>query len=136
MTEKLQLTKTVFALDCESAQRLAEFYAALLGWTIMHPSPDVDGAEAEWVDVVPPNQADSAFKLACQTVQNYRAPQWRGSDVPAQAHLDFHVPALAEALPHALAVGATEAQVQPSENGSFRVLLDPAGHPFCLCEVP
>ena len=31
-----------------------------------------------------------------------------------------------------LAAGATAHEHQPSENGGFRVYLDPAGHPFCL----
>jgi hypothetical protein len=30
-----------------------------------------------------------------------------------------------------LALGATKAQHQPGT--TFRVFLDPAGHPFCLC---
>ncbi len=34
-------------------------------------------------------------------------------------------------LPTALALGATLADFQPRDN--VRVLLDPAGHPFCLC---
>jgi hypothetical protein len=32
-----------------------------------------------------------------------------------------------------LARGATKADVQPGT--TFRVFLDPAGHPFCLCKA-
>ena len=32
-----------------------------------------------------------------------------------------------------LALGAVKHEVQPGE--SFRVFLDPAGHPFCLCRT-
>jgi glyoxalase superfamily protein len=30
-----------------------------------------------------------------------------------------------------IALGATKAEYQPGT--TFRVMLDPAGHPFCLC---
>jgi hypothetical protein len=45
-------------------------------------------------------------------------------------HLDFEVDDLDEAVAHALAVGARLASYQPQE--LVRVMLDPAGHPFCL----
>jgi hypothetical protein len=45
-------------------------------------------------------------------------------------HLDFEVVDLAAAVAHALELGAEEAQFQPQD--TVRVLLDPAGHPFCL----
>jgi hypothetical protein len=45
-------------------------------------------------------------------------------------HLDFEVVDLAAAVAHARELGAEEATVQPQEN--VRVLLHPAGHPFCL----
>lgn len=45
-------------------------------------------------------------------------------------HLDFEVTDLAAATAHALELGAEQAEFQPQEN--VRVLLDPAGHPFCL----
>jgi hypothetical protein len=38
---------------------------------------------------------------------------------------------LDSAVSEAVALGATVATTQPQEN--VRVLLDPAGHPFCLC---
>ena len=46
-------------------------------------------------------------------------------------HLDFQVGDLESAQDEAVALGATVAAEQP--NASVRVLLDPAGHPFCLC---
>jgi hypothetical protein len=46
-------------------------------------------------------------------------------------HFDFQVGDLESAVADALALGATLAAEQPQEN--VRVLLDPAGHPFCLC---
>jgi hypothetical protein len=45
-------------------------------------------------------------------------------------HLDFEVSDLEAAAQHAVELGADEAPYQPQDN--VRVLLDPAGHPFCL----
>jgi hypothetical protein len=45
-------------------------------------------------------------------------------------HLDFEVVDLAAAVAHACELGAEVATFQPQDN--VRVLLDPAGHPFCL----
>ena len=46
-------------------------------------------------------------------------------------HLDFQVGDLDSAVEDAVALGATLATSQFREN--VRVLLDPVGHPFCLC---
>jgi hypothetical protein len=46
-------------------------------------------------------------------------------------HLDLVVADLDEGEAAVLARGATLAEVQPDT--TFRVFLDPAGHPFCLC---
>lgn len=46
-------------------------------------------------------------------------------------HLDIGVDDLAEAVAWAVEVGATLAEAQPQEH--VRVMLDPHGHPFCLC---
>ena len=49
-----------------------------------------------------------------------------------QLHLDIRVDDLAAATEHALATGARLADFQPQDD--VRVLLDPAGHPFCFFE--
>jgi hypothetical protein len=46
-------------------------------------------------------------------------------------HFDFQVGDLDDAAAEAVALGASVAKFQPQPN--VRVLLDPAGHPFCLC---
>ena len=46
-------------------------------------------------------------------------------------HLDIGVDDLDEAVAWAGEVGATPAEIQPQER--VRVMLDPHGHPFCLC---
>jgi hypothetical protein len=46
-------------------------------------------------------------------------------------HLDVVVDDLDAAEAEVIALGATKHEHQPGT--TFRVLLDPAGHPFCLC---
>jgi len=64
-------------------------------------------------------------------VQDYTPPRWPGQQVPQQIHLDVIVDELAAAEAAVLDLGATKPEHQPGT--SFRVFLDPAGHPFCLC---
>jgi hypothetical protein len=66
-------------------------------------------------------------------VADYRAPTWPSSDVPMQGHLDFFADDLekAEALLHQH--GATTPEDQPHRGEGLIVMLDPAGHPFCIC---
>ena len=63
-------------------------------------------------------------------VDGYQAPPW--PDAASHAHLDFAVTNdLDTAEARAIELGATKASTQPNPDG-WRVLLDPAGHPFCL----
>jgi predicted enzyme related to lactoylglutathione lyase len=111
-----------FVLDCDDPGRLAEFYGALLGW-----KPDVaDG----WADIR--NDAHDQC-ISFQQVDGYTPPQWPGQQVPQQLHIDVVVDDLDEAELAVLELGAVKAEHQPGT--SFRVFLDPAGHPFCLCEA-
>jgi catechol 2,3-dioxygenase-like lactoylglutathione lyase family enzyme len=111
-----------WVIDCPDTAALAAFYAQLLGW---ESKVDDDGGWASaWGD---------GGSLDFQRVDNFRAPQWPGQDVPQQTHLDVTVDDLDEAEAATLALGATKHEVQPGE--SFRVFLDPAGHPFCLCKA-
>ncbi|WP_434081552.1 VOC family protein [Sanguibacter sp. Z1732] len=62
----------------------------------------------------------------------HRPPVWParpGAQVATQ-HLDIWVQDLDAAVRWALRCGAVEAEVQPQPQVS--VLIDPAGHPFCL----
>jgi catechol 2,3-dioxygenase-like lactoylglutathione lyase family enzyme len=110
----------VLALDCPDHRGLAAFYSALTGLPVRTDDDD-DG----WIELV-----NDGPTLAFQRVDDYVAPSWPGSDRPQQAHVDVHVTDLDEADAAVLALGATKADYQPGT--TFRVFLDPAGHPFCL----
>jgi predicted enzyme related to lactoylglutathione lyase len=59
-------------------------------------------------------------------------PVWPAGpgDQQMMLHLDIEVDDLEAAVAHAVAAGAAVADFQPQQD--VRVLLDPAGHPFCL----
>jgi hypothetical protein len=58
-------------------------------------------------------------------------PTWPADDIPKQIHLDLAVTDLQAAVAEAERLGARIAPVQPAPD-RWRVLFDPAGHPFCL----
>lgn len=106
-------------IDCSDPGALAAFYGAMLDWKV--------DASADWVDL----RADYGQCISFQQVEGYRPPAWPTQEVPQQMHLDVVVDDLDAAEAAVLELGATKHEHQPGE--TFRVFLDPAGHPFCLC---
>ena len=106
-------------LDCPDARALATFYGALLDWKV--------DASDDWAEI----RADYGQCICFQQVEDYTPPQWPGQHVPQQMHLDVMVEDLDAGEAAVLELGATKADHQPGT--TFRVFLDPAGHPFCLC---
>ena len=51
-----------------------------------------------------------------------------------QAHLDIGASDLIEGVALAVSRGARVAAYQPQDD--VRVMIDPAGHPFCLFQLP
>jgi catechol 2,3-dioxygenase-like lactoylglutathione lyase family enzyme len=109
-------------IDCPDPAALAAFYSAMLDWPVADD-------EDEWVTL----RAADGQMLCFQRVDDYRAPEWPGQEHPQQEHIDLWVDDLDQGEQAVLALGAVKHDVQPGE--SFRVFLDPAGHPFCLCRA-
>ncbi|WP_439689101.1 VOC family protein [Curtobacterium sp. SP.BCp] len=114
-------TLDVVVLDCPDPRALARFYVELLGGEIV-------ASDEDWAEIALPF-TDLRPILAFQQVADYRAPEWPGQDVPQQSHLDVKVDDLDAGETAVLAIGAT---ATGSGTETFRVYLDPAGHPFCL----
>lgn len=108
-------------IDCPDAAALARFYGALLDWPVRGDDED------DWYEI----RAEHGQVICFQQVDDYRAPEWPGQEHPQQMHLDVSVDDLDEAEAAVVALGATKHEHQPGT--TFRVFLDPAGHPFCLC---
>ncbi|MCZ2807096.1 VOC family protein [Modestobacter sp. VKM Ac-2983] len=120
MPDRPRMTLTATVLDTPDPRGLARFYATLLGWPIGADDP-------EWATLLPGGPG-----LSFQLEADHVPPVWpAGPDDPRmQAHLDIAVDDLDAAVLFARSLGATTAASQPQAH--VRVLLDPAGHPFCL----
>lgn len=105
-------------LDCADPEASAHFWSALLGWEVAH-------AEADYAMLSGPDHA-----IGFGRVSGYVAPTWPNEKGSKQFHFDLAVDDLDEAQRVAMELGASLPQEQPGE--TWRVLLDPAGHPFCL----
>ena len=108
-----------FVIDCPDPHALAAFYAAMLDWKV-ELSPG-------WADI----RGQEGQCICFQAVENYTAPVWPAQEIPQQMHIDVIVDDLDTGEAAVLDLGAAKAEDQPGT--SFRVFLDPAGHPFCLC---
>ncbi|MHB1139289.1 MAG: VOC family protein [Microthrixaceae bacterium] len=111
---------SVIAFDCRDPHAVARFYSELTGWPVGRVDDD-------WIELT----ADGAVTLAFQLAPDHVAPQWPDGAHPQQAHVDLECDDLDVAEAAALAIGARRCSVQPNPD-AWRVLLDPAGHPFCL----
>lgn len=105
----------VFA--CPDAEALGQFYAQILGFTVLRTDWFVIGKDK-----------DSYPRMAFDSEAEYRPPQWPDPNRPQQLHLDIPVFDAEAAEKIALELGATKLKDQKN----FRVYSDPAGHPFCF----
>ncbi|MGN6522270.1 MAG: VOC family protein [Actinomycetes bacterium] len=106
-------------IDCPDASALGRFYGQLLDWTVED--------RGDWTEA----KSDYGPMLCFQQVEDYTPPRWPSQEVPQQMHLDVVVDDLDAAEAAVIELGGTKHEHQPGE--TFRVFLDPAGHPFCLC---
>jgi predicted enzyme related to lactoylglutathione lyase len=116
---------SVAALDCPDPLELAAFYARLTGLEV-EPLGDFPPENVTWIELL----NDGKPTIAFQKIAAYVAPTWPEGITPQQLHLDFDVDDLDAAEQLATTAGATKTAFQPGQ--SFRVFLDPVGHPFCL----
>jgi predicted enzyme related to lactoylglutathione lyase len=106
-------------IDCPDPAALATFYGTMLDWKVE--------ARPDWAEI----RAESGQCICFQQVEGYTPPEWPRQEVPQQMHLDVMVEDLDAAEASVIDLGATKHEQQPGT--TFRVFLDPAGHPFCLC---
>jgi catechol 2,3-dioxygenase-like lactoylglutathione lyase family enzyme len=107
------------SLGCPDPEALGDFYLRLLGGERLWRSARSVGIQVPGV------------VLVMQRVQDYRPPVWPGSAI---VHLDMTADGdIAAAAARAVEAGAVLADFQPDPRWS--VLLDPAGHPFCITSV-
>jgi catechol 2,3-dioxygenase-like lactoylglutathione lyase family enzyme len=117
--------------DAADPIALAEFYERLLGWPIVRregPQPGNPPADG-WAMLRSPA---GDHKIEVQWEPHYIPPVWPPIDGEQlmMVHLDIGVADLDTGVAWAVAQGARVADHQPQDG--VRVMLDPAGHPFCL----
>ncbi|QKW18715.1 VOC family protein [Kitasatospora sp. NA04385] len=106
--------------DCPDPAELARFYGEALDLPALYSSEDFVLLGRE-----------GAPGLAFSRLAGHRPPTWPDPAHEKRAHLELGVDDLDAATTRMLKLGATEPAAQPAPT-RWRVLLDPAGHPFCL----
>ena len=108
-------------IDCarEDVPALMDFYTKLTGF-------EGEPLSEEFM----PTMRGKHIAISFQPVEGYLRPTFPTEVRGQQIHLDFFVEDLEAAVAYAKSIGAIEASKQFGD--SWHVLLDPAGHPFCL----
>lgn len=106
---------TIDCPDAEVRERMCHFYSEALGGEIVSGSVRARG----WLFIF-------------EVIPDYKTPTWPVGETPKQMHFELMVEDLAVAVRTLQGIGATLAEYQRPEDGGLRVMLDPAGHPFCV----
>jgi len=123
MTDTTRPTAAIamVSIDCDDAAVMGKFYSAVLGWPLAY--------EGDGYAML--QQGDQ--RLGFDSTPDYQRPSW-----PDDGHKQFHLDLAAEDVEAAVArcveLGATRPDEQPGGD-RWTVLLDPAGHPFCITNL-
>ena len=111
-------------VDCDDEKKLQEFYANLLNWEMCE------------LFARPAVRSSNGIVFLFIEESNYVPPVWpeENGKQQKQMHFDFQVDNVEAAVKKAEKRGAIKAQVQFG-GAHFVTMLDPAGHPFCLCKA-
>ena len=112
-------TLKMVTLDSSDAPRDARFWSSVLGWEVAHQ-------QDEYAMLTGPG----GIALGLGVVPDHEPPGWPNERGTKQFHLDLAVDDIDAAAQQCVDLGATLPDEQPGE--TWRVLLDPSGHPFCL----
>lgn len=108
------------SIDCADPGPVADFWTALLGWEVAYRDENYAML-----------QSTDGSRLGFGRVEGYAAPAWPNPNGTKQFHLDIGTEDVATTEARCVELGATVPDAQPGGE-RWRVLLDPAGHPFCL----
>jgi len=107
-------------VDCPEPNVMADFYAALLGGTVTRRTPGLAKVDA------------SGGPIYFRAAPDYEPPTWPSPEVPLHQHFDYVVEDPHAAAQQLIPLGASLAAHQDPDDPDLLVMLDPAGHPFCL----
>lgn len=122
-------------LDCADAEEMARFYGDVFGWEVTgRDSPDARLGGSGWICMSGPRGGPT---VSFQAEDWYEPPTW--PEAPGEPtkmmHFEVVVDDVDAALEVVIRAGGRVAPTQPAHRNrrELRVVLDPAGHPFCLC---
>ncbi len=120
MTQDISIGDII--IDCGDAQKLREFYAELFGW------------ERCELYNIPGVRSESGLAILFMQEEDFVPPVWpeQVGKQQKQMHFDIVAPDVPAFVEKAEALGAVKSQEQFGGD-YFTTMLDPAGHPFCLC---
>lgn len=126
--EKIEMKQEVklgnIMVDCDDEIKLQKFYGKLLGWEqcTLFDRPAV--------------RSSNEIVFLFMQEENYVRPIWpeKLGHQQKQMHFDFQVPDVLEAVKIAEKLGAVKTENQFGGD-HFITMIDPAGHPFCLCKA-
>lgn len=111
-------------IDCSDERLLQQFYSKLLNWEqcMLYGKPAVKNSDG--------------IVLLFSQIPNYVPPVWpeKRNKQQKQMHFDFQVENLDEYVDKAKSLGAQLAEEQYGGQ-NYITMIDPAGHPFCLCKL-
>ena len=109
-------------VDCDDEKKLQKFYSELLGWEMCE------------LFARPAVRSSTGIVFLFIEEEDYIRPVWPEEEgkQQKQMHFDFQVDNVLEMVRKAELLGAVKAESQFGGN-DFVTMLDPAGHPFCLC---
>ena len=110
-----------FTIDCADASAQAVFYNEALGWHITENEGPYSAI------------TNGVITIEFTAIEGYEPPSWPDERGAKQFHLDLMLDNLDEAASVLLAAGAAQPEFQPGGE-RWRVLTDPAGHPFCIID--
>lgn len=110
---------SAITVDCREIGPMIAFYAGAFGGEVSHE----DGTGA-WVHV------PGGPLILVRRVEAYEPPSWPGTGM--QMHLELTVDDLDAAEARLIELGASSPEFQPHRAEGNVVMLDPAGHPFCI----
>ena len=116
-------TIAMITLDCAEIVPLAEFWREALGYEQVSS----DGESYAML------KGGDGPALGLGRIEGYQAPGWPNEHGSKQFHLDLAAEDVEAEAERLVGLGATLVDPQPGE--TWRVLLDPAGHPFCVTDA-
>ncbi|MDN6124042.1 MAG: VOC family protein [Brevibacterium sp.] len=107
-------------LDAQDAAALGDFWSKVLGWPVAY-------SDENYAMLTGPSH-----DLGIGTISDYKQHDWP-DDGHNQFPLDLAADDVEAAAARCVELGAERADPQPGE--TWVVLLDPAGHPFCISDA-